>query len=78
MCGNSPETAEHYFFDCQLYANQRNILFHTIEDFLEIPKDNISLDMLLHGRDKWSIDENEVLFLLVYDFFRTTHRFDNI
>jgi len=58
-CGNSTKTAKHYFFDCQLYANQRDILLHTNEDFLEIPKDRISLDMLLNGHAKWNIDENE-------------------
>jgi len=77
MYGKSPQTAKHYFFDCELYVNQRNTLFNTIEDFLEIPKDKITLDMLLNGHVKWSTDENEVLFLLVYDFFKTTHRFEN-
>ena len=66
MCGKSAETAEHYFFYCKHYSNQRNILLLTIEDFLEIPKNKITLDMLLNGHVKWSIDKNKVLFLLVY------------
>ena len=77
MCGKAAETAKHYFFHCELYVNQRKTLMNTIEDFLEIPKDKITLDMLLNGHVKWTIDENEVLFLLVYDFFKTTHRFEN-
>ena len=52
MCGKSAKTAKHYFFQCKLYSNQRNILLHTIEDFLEIPKNKITLDMLLNGHVK--------------------------
>ena len=68
MCGKSAEIAEHcaFVFNCESYVNEKStsILSHTIQNFLKIPKEQVTLDILIHV--KWSIDENDVLFSLVY------------
>lgn len=77
LCGMSPETVSHYFFGCNLYQNQRQVLFETIENVLEIEKENITLEMLLHGVDNWDIEKNKVLFDSIHNYFKSTHRFEN-
>ena len=52
-CGNDVEAAEHYFFKCQRYVEQRLVLFHSTRPFYPL-----NLNMLLFGSDILSETEN--------------------
>ena len=70
-CGNDVEDAEHYFFRCERYVEQRLVLFHSTRPFHPL-----NLNMLLFGSDRLSEMENSELFLDVQQYIKSTRRFE--
>jgi hypothetical protein len=56
-CGEGAETAQHYFYDCPLYAAQRTIM---MEELYSIDKFNLST--LLNGDPSLTEDQNQNIF----------------
>ena len=71
-CGDPIENSLHYFLKCPLYAAQRELLLEKL-DFI----DDVSLNILLYGDERWSFDDNVIIFTSVQDYIKQTHRFDN-
>ena len=69
-CGFEREDAEHYFFNCRKYLNERRKLFRSTHDFHPL-----NLDTLLRGRAALSIEENISIFSSVHEYIRETKRF---
>ena len=69
-CGFEREDAEHYFFSCRKYLNERRKLFRNTHSFHPL-----NLDTLLRGRDALSIEENITIFSSVHEYIRETNRF---
>lgn len=70
-CGNYIESAEHYFFHCKLYTEQRAHLINGISN-LDI---DISIDNILFGSSEIGDDINSILFLLVQKYIIDSKRF---
>jgi hypothetical protein len=68
-CG-SVEDAEHYFFKCTMYRNQRLTLFYSTRPFHPL-----SPKMLLFGNENKSNDENEIIVEAVLTYIKDTKRF---
>ncbi len=69
-CGNGLEDAEHYFFRCTNFTNQRRQLFVNTRIFHPL-----STNKLLFGIENCSNEENEFLFKEVHTFIKSTDRF---
>lgn len=69
-CGNEYEDAEHFFFQCPLFANQRHVLFINTRRFHPL-----STGKLIYGNETLSDDDNACLFKEVQIFIKQTHRF---
>ena len=67
-CGAN-ETAFHFFFQCPLYTNHRNQLYHKT-NFVEL-----SLDTILNGLSQSSRDKNMLIHEAVASFIINTKRF---
>lgn len=70
-CGALTENAYHFFFECPLYASQREILFQSLN-----PGYDITLDLLLYGNDLFDCENNKNLVLAVLNYIKNTRRFD--
>ena len=70
-CGNDVEDAEHYFFKCQRYVEQRLVLLRSTRPFHPL-----NLNMLLFGSDRLLETENPELFLDVQQCIKSTRRFE--
>lgn len=70
-CGASTESAEHYFFDCELYNDERNMLFQSLD-----PNININIQVLTSGSIDFETETNKAIILLVLRYIKNTHRFD--
>ena len=70
-CGHPCENAYHYFFECQQYADMRNILFLYLYPLTV----EINLDLLLNGNEHLPGDSNRELFRHVQNFMRSSRRF---
>ena len=66
-CGNDIEDAEHYFFKCQKYAEQRLVLFHSTRQFHPL-----NLNMLLFDQKR----QKSELFLDVQQYIKATKHFE--
>ena len=71
MCGYQCEDAEHFFFRCQLYTNQRLQLFTNTRQYHPL-----SCQKLLFGIDNLSDEENSDLFKNVQQYIKQTRRFE--
>ena len=71
-CLKENEAANHYFFKCVSYINQRVILFQTTRNFHPL-----NLDKLLFGDPTISVEENIFLFRAVQHFIKTSNTFTN-
>jgi hypothetical protein len=67
------ENAEHFFFKCNRYVEQRIILFRETRSYHPL-----NIDTLLFGRENLEYEGNVVIFESVQKFIKTTHRFDNV
>lgn len=72
LCLNchSPETAEHYFFQCKLYPNERLRLFENT-----CPFHPLSCNTLLIGRSDLLIEHNCIIVEAVHGYIKSTKRF---
>ena len=68
ICG-APETAEHFFFECNIYAHQRNTTIY------QIPY-QINTLILLSGCPLYDDAVNEEIFKIVQRFIIESGRFD--
>ena len=69
-CDPFIETAEHYFFECSLYAEQRNSLFSGRPQFF-----HPNLDSLVNGNEFFNSDLNSQILFQVFKFIKETRRF---
>ena len=69
-CSIEIEDAEHYFFKCRNFVNQRIALFASTRKFHPL-----SLEKLLYGSNNLCDNDNNELFHSVQLFFRDTKRF---
>ena len=69
-CGSEREDAEHYFFQCNFYINERLKLFRSTHPFHPL-----STNKLLFGCSELSIEANEKIFASVQTFIKDTRRF---
>ena len=70
QCGSPVEDAEHYFFKCPKYVNERITLFRATRQFHPL-----STSALLIGKQSLSQRENDILFQHVQSFLKQTRRF---
>ena len=68
-CGTAIETAQHYFFDCNLFIFPRNRLL------ISLPAAPITLDTFLYGHDLLTFETNKELHKTVLQFIKDTGRF---
>ena len=66
QCGFETESADHYFFHCPQYANQRQVLLGTCG------LNQASLHDFLYGSDNLSFEVNKRLFAAVHKFIIDT------
>lgn len=69
-CSNDIEDAEHYFFICSKYTNERVTLFRSTRHLHPL-----NLHVLLVGDDNLSLEDNITLFTAVQAFIKGTKRF---
>lgn len=77
-CGYQYENAEHYFFHCTKYNVPRDVLLnnlHSVELELNDLDVNVNVQLLLSGSENLSHDINVVVFSLVQQYIKATHRF---
>lgn len=67
-----PETAEHYFFRCRRYTNERILLFRETRALHPL-----NTNMLLFGRPDLSYEQNIIIVEAVHKFIKTTKRFSS-
>ncbi|MCG8048002.1 MAG: endonuclease/exonuclease/phosphatase family protein [Candidatus Thiodiazotropha taylori] len=72
-CGENFEDAEHFFFRCSNFNQDRIILFQSTRNFHPL-----NLNKLLFGDENLSEDENISLFGAVQRYIKNTGRFSNL
>lgn len=70
-CGLNIENAEHYFFKCVHYTNQRIILFNETRAYHPI-----GTNILLYGSETLSIEDNVIIVEAVHKFIKYSNRFN--
>ena len=70
-CGNSLENAEHFFFQCPRFINQRHQLFQATRQFHPL-----NCDLLMFGNSNLNIQENNYIFDNVQRFIKDSNRFE--
>ena len=68
-CGYAVETARHFFLECPLYDSIRTNTLSLIPPHL------FTINLILHGSNSLSINENSLIFSLVQKFIDLTKRF---
>ena len=69
--GFEKEDAEHYFFNCRKYLNERRKLFRNTHKFHPL-----NLDTILRGRDSLTLEDNVNIFNSVHEYIRTQSVFE--
>jgi RNase adaptor protein for sRNA GlmZ degradation len=69
-CKKGIENAEHYFFQCTLFLNQRIVLFRETRRYHPL-----SVNSLLRGKEVLSEEDNLKIFISVQKFIHDTRRF---
>ena len=69
-CGNGNETADHFFFECPLFNDQRLTFFRRTRCYHPL-----SLHALLSGKDNLSAADNDILFIEVQNYIKNSGRF---
>ena len=72
-CGYQYEDAEHFFFRCPLYRNQRLQLFTNTRTYHPL-----SVNKLLFGIDNNTDNENSELFDEVQRYIKNSRRFEQL
>ena len=68
-CTTEREDAEHYFFRCKSYENQRSTLFNSVRQ-LHL----LSIHMLLSGKSTLIEEQKNTIFSAVHDYITQTER----
>jgi hypothetical protein len=71
-CGYHSENANHFFFHCPLYVNQRRIMLRSLHD---TGINNPDIDLILYGSVELSEHINIEIFSIVHNFILKTNRF---
>ena len=71
-CSGEVENAEHFFFECQFYTDQRRILLTSTHSFQPL-----NTQLLLRGSNNISNDENAIIYLAVQRYIKDTKRLKN-
>ena len=69
-CGFEKEDAEHYFFNCRKYLNERHKHFRSTHKFHPL-----NFDTILRGRDSLPLEDNVKIFNSVHEYIRDSKRF---
>lgn len=69
-CGSDVESAEHYFFECSFYTEQRNRLLERL-NFIPF----INLELLTKGSSQYDVETNKCIYLAVTKYIKETQRF---
>jgi hypothetical protein len=69
-CGHPNETAAHFFLECPLFRNEREILLNNPP-----LNDTMSTNIILYGSPVHTDSENKAICLLVHDFIKNSKRF---
>lgn len=72
QCGKGIENAEHYFFKCTSFLNERIELFRNTRELHPL-----STSKLLFGNDTLNDEQNKFIFNEVHKFIKNTRRFSN-
>ena len=71
-CNLEIENAEHFFFRCPKYVNERTILFRETHVFHPL-----NLNKLLTGELNETIENNTLIFKAVHKYIKGTKRFSD-
>ena len=69
-CGHPLENSNHYFFTCQIYNEQREILHNSILNIAPL-----TLELLTFGSSELTLQQNTAIFTAVQQFIRESGRF---
>ena len=69
-CSEEVEDAEHYFFRCSHFINERIALFRSTRNF-----NPLNVNKLLFGNENLTPEENVTIFKAVQTFIKDTRRF---
>ena len=72
-CDRAVETTEHYLLKCLTYKEERGSLHQKLNN---IGPNLMTVDILLNGTLKLSLDSNKLIFLAVQHYIKDTKRFD--
>ena len=73
QCGTNIESVHHFFFECPLYTNHREILVNNLRWLPENCK--LNTELLTCGNSELSHDQNIQIFKHAQDFIRKSKRF---
>ena len=69
LCGHAVEDCIHYFLECPIYVEYRQLLFTELSTF------NITIELLLAGDGRMTYDQNIKIFSSVHSYIKRTNRF---
>ena len=69
-CGAPFESAEHYFFECELYNEQRIVLIQILNPII-----NVSFPILTSGSPDCNIETNKMIIQTSIKYIKDIHRF---
>lgn len=72
-CGVNREDSYHFFFKCILYSDIRNKMFESLR---WLPNDcKINIELLTSGSCLLSLEQNQTIFKNVFEFIKSSERF---
>ena len=74
-CGALCENSHHFFFDCDKYTDNREILFDSLNWLPSII--TIDIKLLTKGSDFLTYQENSTIFLNAFKYIKDSKRFKN-
>ena len=72
-CGAQQEDSTHFFFDCPIYNDLRDILINEL-NWLPVEL-NLNLKLLTSGDKSLTNEQNEEIFKTVFDYLKNSKRF---
>ena len=72
-CGAPCENSHHFFFDCEQYTDNREIIFNSLN---WLPSNiNIDVNLLTKGSDLLTYEENITIFKHAFKYIKDSKRF---
>jgi hypothetical protein len=72
-CGAPCENSHHFFFDCDKYTDNREIIFNSLN---WLPSNiNIDVNLLTKGSDLLTYQENKTIFKHAFKYIKDSKRF---